>query len=89
MQRLFADKLCQDVVPVDGQRLLRMDEYELDANTQREVKTIMAHMDSNNFKQVGDYQGYKNEFLQLNGFGLDGVNYDEPVDIEALKKLQP
>jgi enoyl-[acyl-carrier protein] reductase/trans-2-enoyl-CoA reductase (NAD+) len=46
-------------------------------------------MDGNNFTQVGDYKGYKNEFLHLNGFGFDNVNYQEFFDIEALKKLKP
>lgn len=89
MQRLFADKLCQAVVPVDGQRLLRMDEFELDPTTQRDVNLIMNNMDGSNFKQVGDYQSYKNDFLKLNGFGFDGVDYDEEIDLEDLKQLSP
>ena len=87
MQRLFADKLYQEKVPVDSERLLRMDEFELDPNVQREVETIMKHMNGDNFKEVGDYQGYKQEFLKLNGFCFDDVDYNEYFDIEALKKL--
>lgn len=89
MNRLFSDKLYADTVPVDGQRLLRLDEYELDPNVQQQVKTIMSTMNANNFKHIGDYKGYKDEFLQLNGFGFDDVNYNEFFDIEQLKKLTP
>ncbi|UGA57073.1 enoyl-ACP reductase FabV [Vibrio sp. VB16] len=89
MHRLFNDKLYADTVPVDGQRLLRLDEHELDPNVQQQVKAIMNTMNADNFKQVGDYQGYKDEFLKLNGFGFDTVNYNEFFDIEQLKKLKP
>ncbi len=89
MHRLFSDKLYADTVPVDGQRLLRLDEHELDPNVQQQVKAIMNTMNADNFKQVGDYQGYKDEFLKLNGFGFDTVNYSEFFDIEQLKKLEP
>lgn len=89
MSRLFNDKLYADIIPVDGQRLLRLDEYELDSQVQSEVEAIMAKMDSSNFKELGDYDGYKDEFLKLNGFGLPNVNYQEFFDIEQLKKLTP
>ncbi|MFC1235473.1 enoyl-ACP reductase FabV [Vibrio sp. F74] len=89
MHRLFSDKLYAEPVPVDGQRLLRLDEYELDPNVQQQVKAIMNTMNADNFKHVGDYQGYKDEFLKLNGFGFDTVDYNEFFDIEQLKKLKP
>ncbi|WED29291.1 trans-2-enoyl-CoA reductase family protein [Vibrio sp. DW001] len=89
MHRLFSDKLYADIVPVDGQRLLRLDEYELDPNVQQQVKAIMNTMNADNFRHVGDYQGYKDEFLKLNGFGFDTVDYNEFFDIEQLKKLKP
>ncbi|WCE32623.1 enoyl-ACP reductase FabV [Vibrio sp. SCSIO 43137] len=89
MQRLFADKLYQPFVPVDGQRLLRMDEFELDEKIQREVAELMQHMDKDNFHAVADYQGYKNEFLKLNGFGFEQIDYDQPVDMDELIKLTP
>ncbi|MDB1126298.1 enoyl-ACP reductase FabV [Vibrio algarum] len=89
MHRLFSEKLYADTVPVDGQRLLRLDEFELDTNVQNQVEAIMSTMNSQNFKQVGDYQGYKEEFLNLNGFGFNEVDYSEFFDIEQLKKLKP
>jgi enoyl-[acyl-carrier protein] reductase/trans-2-enoyl-CoA reductase (NAD+) len=29
-----------------------------------------------NFSQLGDWEGYQSSFLRLFGFGLDGVDYD-------------
>ncbi|HFO8343750.1 TPA: hypothetical protein ACHK1M_003921, partial [Escherichia coli] len=33
--------------------------------------------------------GYKKEFLQLNGFGFESVDYNHPVDIDYLMNLKP
>ncbi|WP_375749861.1 enoyl-ACP reductase FabV [Vibrio sp. HN007] len=90
MQRLFSDKLYgTESVPVDGERLLRMDEFELDSDVQQEVSTLMHQMNADNFKAIGDYAGYKQEFLQLNGFDLDGVDYEAPFEMEDLRAMRP
>jgi len=89
MHRLFCDKLYANNVPVDGQRLLRLDEYELAPQVQQEVENIMMKMNSENFKKLGDYKGYKEEFLRMNGFGLSNVDYQEFFDLEQLMTLQP
>lgn len=49
----------------------------------------MGKITPDNFKILSDYDGYKKEFMQLNGFEIDGVNYSEDIDIEALKRLEP
>lgn len=87
MQRLFTTKLYgQDPVPVDGERLVRIDDLELDSDTQAQVKRLLAEMNSDNFQQLGDYQGFKSEFLNLNGFGFDNIDYSQPVDIDMFIK---
>ncbi len=91
MQRLFSERLfgAESTVPVDANRLIRIDDWELDAQVQEEVSALMAQMTPENFHQVGDYQGYKRDFMQLNGFDFDGVDYDAPVDFDELTSLQP
>ncbi|MGJ7095737.1 enoyl-ACP reductase FabV [Vibrio hannami] len=90
MQRLFSDKLYNPQgVPVDGERLLRIDEYELASDVQEQVSTLMGQMNEENFKSVGDYAGYKQEFLQLNGFDIEGVDYNQEFDFEELVSLKP
>ncbi|RJX75531.1 trans-2-enoyl-CoA reductase family protein [Vibrio sinensis] len=86
MQRLFSDKLFNQTVPVDGERLIRMDDLELEPETQNEVRLLMNSMNSENFAQLGDYAGLKDEFLQLNGFGFSGVDYDAPANIDKYIK---
>ncbi|EKO3394835.1 trans-2-enoyl-CoA reductase family protein [Vibrio fluvialis] len=86
MHRLFSDKLYgKTPVPVDGERLVRMDDWELNPDTQERVRQLLSDMNGDNFKQVGDYVGFKAEFLRLNGFGFDNVDYDADIDLERYK----
>lgn len=90
MQRLFSSKLYgQSKVPLDGERLIRMDEWELDPETQAHVTELLEAMDENNFQAIGDYQGFKEEFLQLNGFAQPSVDYKEKLNTEDFIKLKP
>ncbi|MDT8868157.1 enoyl-ACP reductase FabV [Vibrio fluvialis] len=86
MHRLFSDKLYgKTPIPVDGERLVRMDDWELNPDTQERVRQLLSDMNGDNFKQVGDYAGFKAEFLHLNGFGFDNVDYDADIDLERYK----
>ena len=90
MQRLFSTKLYgQSKVPLDGERLIRMDDWELDAETQAHVTELLDNMDENNFQTLGDYQGFKDEFLQLNGFAQPSVDYTKKLNSEDFIKLKP
>ncbi len=82
MQRLFSDKLyARTPVPVDSERLLRMDDWELNPDTQTRVQEIVEQMNASNFAELGDYQGFKQAFLRLNGFGIEGIDYQADVDL--------
>ncbi|GAL26235.1 uncharacterized paraquat-inducible protein B [Vibrio variabilis] len=90
MQRLFSSKLYgSETVPVDGERLIRMDDWELQPEVQAKVTMLLDQMNESNFKQLGDFEGFQQAFLNLNGFGFDEVDYSSPVDIEALSRLKP
>ncbi|CAH7406475.1 Enoyl-(acyl-carrier-protein) reductase (NADH) 2 [Vibrio chagasii] len=90
MQRLFSTKLYgQSKVPLDGERLIRMDDWELDPETQAHVTELLNKMDENNFQTLGDYRGFKDEFLQLNGFAQPSVDYSKKLNSEDFIKLKP
>lgn len=90
MQRLFTTKLYdQPKVPVDGERLIRIDDLELDPKTQAEVSHLLEQMNAENFKEIGDYQGFKDEFMKLNGFNFDDVDYLQDISLETLSSLKP
>ncbi|MDM7484697.1 MAG: trans-2-enoyl-CoA reductase family protein [Vibrio metschnikovii] len=82
MQRLFSDKLYTGKpVPVDSERLVRVDEWELSPDTQAQVQDLVHQMNGSNFTELGDYQGFKQEFLRLNGFGFPEIDYQQDVDL--------
>ncbi|MCL9783193.1 trans-2-enoyl-CoA reductase family protein [Vibrio sp. S4M6] len=83
MYRLFADKVYSESghVPVDGERLIRTDDWELKPYVQRQVNDILSRMNAENFAHIADYTSVKNEFLQLNGFAHDGIDYSKDIDL--------
>lgn len=90
MQRLFSTRLYgQDHIAVDGERLIRIDDWEMAPAVQQKVDELLQEMNADNFQQVGDYKGFKTEFMQLNGFELDGVDYAQSVDLAKISKLKP
>jgi enoyl-[acyl-carrier protein] reductase/trans-2-enoyl-CoA reductase (NAD+) len=91
MQRLFTQRVFgpDTAIPVDNQRLIRIDDWELYDSVQNEVDELIAKISPDNFSLIGDYQGYKTDFMQLNGFELPGVNYQAGIDLDSLCQLQP
>ncbi|CAM4096695.1 enoyl-ACP reductase FabV [Vibrio neonatus] len=88
MQRLFNSKLYPQPI-VDGERLIRMDDWELKHSVQQNVSALLPQLTADNFSQLGDYHGFKTEFLQLNGFAIDGVDYQQEYTLEQLQALRP
>jgi enoyl-[acyl-carrier protein] reductase/trans-2-enoyl-CoA reductase (NAD+) len=67
-------------IPTDESRLIRADNFELNPEVQKEVGTLLALINSDNFTdpEVADFAGFRKEFMQNNGFEMEGVNYDIP-----------
>ncbi|MGL5429923.1 MAG: enoyl-ACP reductase FabV [Vibrio sp.] len=84
MQRLLSEKLYgRNPPPVDSERLIRMDDWEMNPDTQAQVAACLAQLNASNFQQLGDYAGFKQEFMQLNGFGFTEIDYQQPVNLSA------
>ena len=88
-QRLLKDMLYGDKPELDEFRRLRPDNWEMREDVQAEVEALWDTITPENFKEVGDFEGIKREFMNLNGFGFDNVDYDSDLDLEELAKLQP
>jgi enoyl-[acyl-carrier protein] reductase / trans-2-enoyl-CoA reductase (NAD+) len=85
MNRLFRKFLYQkDGQPpvTDDQGRLRLDDLELRDDVQKACNAAWAQVTNENFVDITDYRGYKQEFLQLFGFARQDVDYelDVPVD---------
>ena len=85
MERLFAERLytgadnSAGTVPVDSEHRIRIDDWELEPDIQKEVEKRMADVTNENLAELGDLAGYKHDFLATNGFDVDGVDYTRDV----------
>ena len=90
MQRLFASKMYgpQGVV-ADGNRLIRMDDHELDPAIQAAVSTLWSKVTPDNFHTLGDFAGLGQDCGQPDGVERPGGDYGAPVDVASLTELVP
>jgi enoyl-[acyl-carrier protein] reductase/trans-2-enoyl-CoA reductase (NAD+) len=89
IQRLFSARLYTNgAIPVDEKGRIRIDDWEMDESVQAEVAELWKGATTENLTAIGDLAGYKSDFLNLFGFGFDGVDYaaeaNEMVEIPGL-----
>jgi enoyl-[acyl-carrier protein] reductase / trans-2-enoyl-CoA reductase (NAD+) len=88
INRMFRTQLYKDGGPeLDDAARIRMDDWELRDDVQDKVKAVWPQVTTENLFELTDYQGYKDEFLKLFGFGVDGVDYD--ADVDPLIEFEP
>ena len=81
-------RLFREVLPVDGEPAvddegrIRLDNLELEPAVQERVAEIWRQVSTENLEAVSDYAGYRREFEQLFGFGIEGVDYAAPPQID-------
>ena len=84
MIRLYKDHIGPNTKPnLDSEGRIRLDDLELDKSIQAEIDTAWPQIETDNFVSLTDYETYKRGFRQLFGFEVDGINYDNPVELEA------
>ena len=83
MVRLFTEHLKPGQSPtLDAERRIRLDNRELRADVASEVIKRWEILNTDNFRDLSDFDGLKRRYLNLFGFGVEGVNYSEPVETE-------
>ena len=81
IHRLFATQLCQpQLTGLDEAGRIRVDDLELAAPIQDLLRERWAQVTTENLDALGDMAGYRDDFLKIFGFGLEGVDYDAEVD---------
>jgi enoyl-[acyl-carrier protein] reductase/trans-2-enoyl-CoA reductase (NAD+) len=79
--RLFNTRLFSgEVFDVDDQGRVRLDDWELRDEIQAFVKSQWSKVTNENLDEITDFAGYRDAFLQMHGFGFEGVDYDAEVD---------
>ena len=89
IQRLFSERLYSGAaVPTDDKGRIRIDDWEMRSDVQEQVAKLWLEATTESLPNLGDLAGYKQDFLNLFGFGFEGVNYladeNELVAIESI-----
>jgi enoyl-[acyl-carrier protein] reductase/trans-2-enoyl-CoA reductase (NAD+) len=80
ISRMLSTGLYGDVCLKDDAGRLRVDEHELEERVQLEVKRRWGLINNENLRDLSDFDGYRNDFLRLFGFGFKGIDYEVNVD---------
>ncbi|WP_269684741.1 enoyl-ACP reductase FabV [Flavobacterium lacustre] len=76
IQRLYQDRLYSgNEIPVDENGRIRIDDWEMREDVQAKVAKLWLEATTETLPQLGDLAGYKQDFLNLFGFGFEGVDY--------------
>ena len=80
--RLFKDRLFGENKELDSDGRIRVDDWEMDPDVQQKVADIWPQVTTENLKELTDFNIYQKEFLELFGFGIEGIDYNEDVNVE-------
>ncbi len=81
IQRLYSQRLYTgQAVPTDYEGRIRIDDWEMRDDVQAKVAELWTKATTENLSEIGDLPGYKQDFLNLFGFGFKGVDYDAEAD---------
>ena len=84
MVRLFTQHIGPGRLPLlDTEQRIRLDDREMEASIQAEIHALWGTVTTDNFRDLSDYDAFKRGFRQLFGFEVDGITYEQPVEIKA------
>ncbi|WP_353086585.1 enoyl-ACP reductase FabV [Flavobacterium sp.] len=91
MDRLYRARLYAGTpISVDAENRIRIDDWEMRDDVQAEVARLWEEANTESLGDLGDLAGYKNDFLNLFGFGFEGVDYladvNEVVSIPSISQ---
>lgn len=81
MDRLFREKNFMEQPVTDENNLIRLDDWELRKDVQDEIMQRFETVTSENVKDMADIEGYWDDFYQMFGFRIEGVDYEADVEV--------
>ena len=89
IQRLYAERLYTGkTILTDDKGRIRIDDLEMDEEVQAQVAKLWPLASSENLLELGDLEGYRNDFYNLFGFRFNNVNYtNEAEEIVPIKSI--
>lgn len=79
MNRLFIDKLPAKETDAEG--YIRLDDWEMEDKVQSEITKLWDLVTTENIGELGDIEGYWEDFYHMFGFHYDNVDYSADVEI--------
>tara|TARA_B100000767_G_scaffold206313_1_gene193214 strand:+ start:506 stop:1693 length:1188 start_codon:yes stop_codon:yes gene_type:complete len=80
IQRLYSKRLFDGNLDLDAKGRIRVDDLEMREDVQSEISRLWKKATTENLSEIGDLEGYSQEFFKLFGFKVDGVDYDADVN---------
>lgn len=82
MYRLYKECVYHgDTVVSQADGMIHVDDWEMREDVQNEVMNIWKKINSDNLLQLADTQGYWDDFYQMFGFRMEGVDYTQDVPV--------
>lgn len=90
ISRLFHEHLYSgSALQTDEKGRIRIDDWEMRADVQEEVFKQWQNATTETLPEIGDLEGYKQDFFNLFGFEVAGVDYGADVnEVVAIRGLQ-
>ena len=99
MIRLYAHRLYTPegavdprAVETDEAERIRLDDWEMREDVQRETKELMDRITEDNLFALSDFAGFTHDFLESHGFDVPGIDYSaecNPLDYDNSNVLSP
>ena len=81
IQRLYSERLYTgEPMLTDDKGRIRIDDWEMREDVQAEIAKLWEEATTDNLAEIGDLEGYRNDFYNLFGFGFDGIDYKADTD---------
>ena len=83
IQRLFEKQMYNgNALDFDDAGRVRLDDLEMKPEIQKAVFDVWPLVTTETLDTYGDFAGYQSDFLKNFGFGLAGVDYELPTEVE-------
>lgn len=85
IQRLYSERLFGGSLDLDDKGRIRIDDWEMREDVQAEITELWEKAETENLTEIGDLEGYSNDFFNLFGFKVEGIDYD--LDVNELVEI--
>ena len=83
IQRLLEKQMYNgNALDFDDQGRVRIDDWEMAPDVQKAVFDVWPQVTTETFDGHADFAGYQSDFLKNFGFGVAGIDYEAPTEVE-------